>query len=359
MSARKKKNHKKSKILKISPDVFSTAVENYLLTNLWILLQSKKINNFLWIYHLRYILVLFSLLIVISMMFFYLIFIESLIFENNLLRIKYAEVTLPPYPSVQDIINPSLTADAYIIFDKKSRVVIKNNKKYSVLPPASTAKIMTAILSLEHYKKNAVLKSAKINTVQGSKMGLVENEEISVMNLLYGLMLPSGNDAAFVLAQHFPGGKNAFIQRMNDKARELRLTNSRFVDPAGYEDENRTSVWDIVRLAAYAMENNDFKTIVATKNISVSDRSGKIIHKLTNLNELLGIPGIVGVKTGYTVEAGEVLITAYSPRKTDLYIIAVLKSTNRFEDTKKILNSVIPNIKNISYGRFEESFKKN
>ena len=229
---------------------------------------------------------------------------------------------------------------AYIIYDSKSRAAIIGKNEKLRFAPASSVKIMTAIIALEYYDPEQVLTAENLNVVEGSKMKLVEGEKITVINLLYGLMLPSGNDAAYVLAQNFPGGMEAYVKKMNEKAKELDLQNTKFIDPAGYDDNNYTTAYDLARLGAYALKNPQLAKIVSTKSISVTDVSGQIIHQLVNLNELLGIEGITGIKTGFTDEAGGVLVTSYG-RGDRTYIIVVLNSSDRFADTKNVIQEAI------------------
>jgi D-alanyl-D-alanine carboxypeptidase len=120
----------------------------------------------------------------------------------------------------------NVSSRAYIIYDPESRTTLLGKNEKLRFAPASAAKIMTAIIALEYYDLNQVLTARNVYEVDGSKMKLVEGEQIAVKNLLYGLMLPSGNDAAHVIAQSFPGGKEAFVEKMNEKAKELGLSNT-------------------------------------------------------------------------------------------------------------------------------------
>jgi len=135
---------------------------------------------------------------------------------------------------------------------------------------------------------------------------------------------------------------------MNTKARELKLLNTNFIDAAGFEDDNYTTANDLARLASAALENSEFRKIVSTKKKIVYDTSGKIPHDLKNLNELLDVPGVYGVKTGFTDEAGGVLVTAIDVNKKT-YIVVVLKSDDRFADTNDIIREVVKNIQLISF----------
>ncbi len=248
-----------------------------------------------------------------------------------------------------------VSSRAYIIYDPTSREIISGKNEKLRFSPASSTKIMTAIIALEEYSLNDVLTAMGVEEIEGSKMKLEEGEAITVENLLYGLMLPSGNDASYVLAssyqpagRHGNGGETAFVARMNKKARQLKLSNTNFADHSGYSDENYTTAYDLARLASYALNNQKFARIVATKNKVVTDVTGSITHDLSNLNELLGSKGISGVKTGFTEEAQGVLVSSVE-RDNRVYIIVVLGSSDRFIDTQNIIEQAVEKITLISY----------
>ena len=135
---------------------------------------------------------------------------------------------------------------------------------------------------------------------------------------------------------------------MNEKARELNMQNTYFVDPAGYDDSNYTTAFDLARLAAHAISDPRFAKIVSTKEIEVYDTSGSIVHQLSNLNELLELEGVTGIKTGFTEEAGGVLVTSIK-NQGKTFIIVVLGSQDRFADTKNIIKNAIDNLRLVLY----------
>jgi len=161
-------------------------------------------------------------------------------------------------------------------------------------------------------------------------------------------LLPSGNDAAFVLANNYPGGMIGFINAMNKKTAELKLLNTYFIDPAGYDDRNVSTVFDLARLASYGLENAQFRELVKTKNKVVFDESYKVEHQLENLNQLLYLKGVTGVKTGFTEEAGGVLVTSFE-RNGKTFITVVLKSEDRFWDSRELISKIIENVSFINY----------
>lgn len=253
------------------------------------------------------------------------------------------------YPFVKkELLSFPLYSYAYAVYEKDSRVLVFSHNEDLRFAPASTTKIMTALVVLEHYDLNTILEVKKEYLAEGSKMGLFESERISVNNLLFGLLLPSGNDAAYVLANNYPGGLLAFVKRMNEKSSEFKLQNTYFVDPTGYSDENYTTAFDLARLSTKALENKKFSQIVKTKKSIVYNSTFTISHALENLNELLDRPYVIGVKTGFTQEAGGVLATALElGGKT--YVVVVLKSQDRFFDTGQIIDKVIQKISLIKY----------
>lgn len=274
--------------------------------------------------------------VAVTICIFYVQRIQSYLLPN--FTPEYLKVKSIPLSTDLESINAS--AEAYVVFDPDSRTIIASKNQNLRFSPASTAKVMTASIALEHYDLDDYLTvPATIYSVQGSKMNLVPGEEVSVRDLLYGLMLPSGNDAAHTLAYYYPNGVSGFVDEMNKKASQLKLLNTFFVDPAGYEDGNYTTAGELARLGAYAMENKTFAKIVSTKSIQVTNKSNTHTFYLNNLNQLLYFDDIVGIKTGFTNEAGGVLVTAMRKNKK-LLIVSVLKSQDRFADTKDIVNFI-------------------
>ena len=286
---------------------------------------------------LTLIVFIFNLILIVGI-----VYVFYLISSTKIKKIPMSSTSNQVVPFVSDGF-ADVSAKTFAVYEPNSRILIAGKNAHLRFTPASASKIMTALIALEQYQPDTILKAGDMSVIGGSKMKLFTGEEMTVENLLYGMMLPSGNDAAIVLAQNYPSGQTAFVARMNQKAAELKLTNTRFLDPAGYEDENYTTAFDLVRLASFAFQNPLFRQIVGTKSTVVYDVTGKFPHKLENLNELLDIPGVVGVKTGFTDEAGGVLVTAIE-KDGKTYFIAVLRSIDRFADTRSVINSIIEKI---------------
>lgn len=174
-------------------------------------------------------------------------------------------------------------------------------------------------------------------------MGLVQNERITVENLLYGLLVHSGNDAAYALADNI--GFDKFVNLMNEKAKSLKMVSSHFTNPAGLDDFNQvTTPFDLALAARELLNSKELSKIVSTKEIVISDVDFQIFHKLSNVNKLLGeIQGIGGLKTGYTENAGENLVSLYKKNNHE-YIIVILKSQDRFADTTNVVSWINSNV---------------
>lgn len=253
--------------------------------------------------------------------------------------------TPAPYPmNSTQILAPEVTAEGIAIVDVDSGVTLFEKNPDARLFPASTTKIMTALVVLEEYTLNDVVTVVRGPEVEGQKMGLIKGETITVENLLYGILVHSANDAAFALAAHHPQGVEGFVQKMNETADHLHLTNTHFVNPAGFDDPNHyTTARDLMRLALIALEHPEISKIVAIPQITVSDTTYVYFHTLRNINELLGkIPGVSGFKTGFTEAAGQSLVTTIK-RKGHTILIVLLKSQDRFGETEILLNWVFGN----------------
>lgn len=259
--------------------------------------------------------------------------------------IPFPTPTPAPYPINKTGVYPGyeITAQGVIVHDLDSGVTLYGRNTQELLAPASTTKIMTALIAIEHYDLDEVV-TVKTVANSGAVMGLVPGEQITVENLLYGALIQSGNDAAWALAEHFDGGVEKFVEAMNEKAAALHLTHTHFTNPVGYDDPNhKMSASDLARLSAYALTDKTIAKIVAIPQITISDVTHTRFHPLTNVNALLGkIPGVAGIKTGWTEEAGENLVTLVT-RDNRRIIMVVLKSLNRFGDTEQLINWVFSN----------------
>jgi serine-type D-Ala-D-Ala carboxypeptidase (penicillin-binding protein 5/6) len=266
-----------------------------------------------------------------------------------------ASIPLPtpaPYPINTTGKLPADTISAYSVYvvDAESGVPLYAKNESEALPPASTTKLMTALVALNLYSLEDVI-TVKPSSASGQLMNLVVGERMTVENLLYGMLIYSGNDAAEQIAMAHPQGYQAFITAMNAKAHELHLEHSVFTNSAGYDDPiHKMSAKDLVRLSRVAIEDPLIAKIVAIPQITISDADHTIYHSLKSTNTLLGkIPGVSGIKTGFTQEAGENLVTLVE-RNGRRIIFVVLRSKDRFADTTVLIDWAFANHQWVNYG---------
>lgn len=240
-----------------------------------------------------------------------------------------------------DISNePSINSRAAIVYDRISGSILFEKNKNEKRKMASTTKIMTAIIVLENANLDDIVTvSSKAAGTGGSRLGLHTNDKISVRDLLYGLMLCSGNDAAVALAQHIGGDLSGFASLMNNKCAFLGLTSTHFVTPHGLDnDEHYTTAYELAVITNYALKNETFCKYVATKNYTVSINGHS--KNLSNTNELLGnLDGVYGVKTGFTNGANRCLVTSVKRGNMDLICIVLGADTkkHRTQDSVKLI----------------------
>lgn len=239
--------------------------------------------------------------------------------------------------------NLSLNSKHAIVYDRTSKTVIWGKDEAKEVPMASTTKIMTAIVMLENVSnlKEEIIVCKKAAGIGGSRLGLKTNDKITYEDLLYGLLLCSGNDAATQIAISVGGSVEGFAEMMNSKAEELGLEHSHFVTPHGLDSSDHyTTAYELAVMADYALNIEEFAKIVSKKNYTVAINGYP--KNITNTNELLGyLEGVYGVKTGFTNGAGRCLVTSVSRNGFDI-IVVVLGA-----DTKKLRTS--DSIKLIEY----------
>lgn len=266
--------------------------------------------------------------------------------ENSTIRsLPFVIPTPAQYPANITGVYPGgeVTATGVVVIDINSDVYLYKRNADELLAPASTTKILTALVALDSYNLDDVVTVGNVMN-DGQVIGLVAGERITVENLLYGALIHSGNDAAYALAEHYPGGVDKFVEAMNKKAGELHLDHSHFTNPVGFDDPNhKMTPIDLARLGEVALDNNVIAKMVAIPQITISDVTHTYYHALQNVNQLLGkIPGVAGIKTGETEDAGENLMTLID-RNRHRVIIVVMKSQDRFSDTEKLINWVFAN----------------
>jgi D-alanyl-D-alanine carboxypeptidase len=241
---------------------------------------------------------------------------------------------------------PPLSAKSAILVDFASGQALFGKAIHQRLPPASTTKIMTALLTLEEGQLAAETTITPLAAGQiGTRMGLDAGERFTVRDLLYGLLLPSGNDAAMALAQQDAPTVQAFVDRMNAKAKELGLADTHFVNPHGLDDPaHLSSANDLGQLARYALRSEPlFDQYVSTAHFTIAAAPGHPAFDLTNLDQLLGsYPGADGVKTGTTPAAGQVLVGS-ATRAGHRLLVVVMASQDRYADARAVLDNGFAN----------------
>jgi len=241
-----------------------------------------------------------------------------------------------------------ISAKHFALIEAESGDIIYERSGSDMAPMASTTKIMTAILAIEHGRLDKSVTVPKEATgIEGSSIYLKEGERLTLEELLYALMLESANDAAIVIAIEIGGSVDSFVDMMNAKAKELGLESTHFTNPHGLDDEEHyTTATDLARLAAYAMKNPVFEEITATKKriIPLLDDGSRV---LINHNKLLRLyEGTVGVKTGFTKRSGRCLVSC-AERDGVRLICATLNAPCDWNDHKKLLDMGFTQYENI------------
>lgn len=249
-----------------------------------------------------------------------------------------------------------ITSEAGLLVEYSTGKVLYEKNSNKVMYPASTTKILTAIVVLENCNLSdiaTVSESALSNIPSGYvTCNLQVGEEISINDLLHALLIPSANDAAFVLAEHVGGSIEGFSDMMNKKAKEIGCTNTHFVNPNGIHDDNHyTTAYDLYLMGKYAMQNEVFKSIVSKTEYTLPatnkyPNNDRILHTSNSLldksNKNYYYEPTIGIKTGHTTQAGNCLVAESS--KNNMNFISVILNGNstsngldsRFVDTKNL-----------------------
>jgi D-alanyl-D-alanine carboxypeptidase (penicillin-binding protein 5/6) len=235
---------------------------------------------------------------------------------------------------------PDLHASAAILIEAASGKVLYTKNSRAIMAPASTTKIMTAILALEHVSLDKTVRIYPTAAArEGSSMDLVNREQKTMRELLYGLMLVSGNDAATAISEAVSGSEANFVRLMNQKAKLLGMKNTHFLNASGLPDIGHYSTaYDLAILTRYALKNGNFAKIVSTKVKKIPGAKPGTSRTLINHNKLLWqYQNTIGVKTGYTRTAGGCLVSAASHNGVKL-ISVILKSNSIYDDSKELLD---------------------
>lgn len=226
---------------------------------------------------------------------------------------------------------PPLSARAFLLYDLNAGQTLYQELADQALPPASLTKLMTALLVLEANQLDETVVVQGSDLVGGSTMGLQAGERLTVAELLHGLLIPSGNDAAMALARHLSGSVAAFVTQMNERSEQLGLTQTHFVNPHGLDaPEHLSSARDLLTITRQVLIYPLAQEIVASSEATVAG------HSLRNTNELLLTdPAVDGVKTGTSAAAGQCLIVSMG-HEGQRVLIVLLGSQDRYADARAL-----------------------
>ncbi len=251
-----------------------------------------------------------------------------------------ATPTPPPAPGIQAV--------AGMLVDPNTGAVLFTQNANQELPMASTTKIMTVLLALKYGHLDQVVRVGADAVAEGSgdasRMGLRQGERLTLRDLLYGMLLPSGDDAAVAVADAIGGNVPHFVEMMNAQAQFLGLKHTHYANPDGLDAAGHyTSVSDLITLTEYALTLRVFASMVATYQYTIPATSQHKAYDLINTNELLGpngYPGAEGVKTGTTGNAGDCLVFAAANTNTDLLgvVLGAPSDAARFRDARLLLD---------------------
>ncbi len=265
--------------------------------------------------------------------------------RKNLLCILLAAVAAVGICVFPMKIKADASARAEIAMELSTGTVLKETNADAKLPMASTTKILTAIIIIDDCNLDEVITvpDAAVG-VEGSSIYLKKDEEISIRDLLYGLMMRSGNDSATALALHHSGSIDKFAEAMNAEAKKIGAINSNFKNPSGLpDDEHYTTARDLCKIACYAMKNPIFKEIVSSTEYRGQFRS------FSNKNKMLRkYQGANGVKTGYTLKAGRCLVSSAERNGMDV-VCVVLNCPDMYERSCDIFNDCFDNYKLLNF----------
>lgn len=299
---------------------------------------------------------LFSIFIIVFLFSQYTIYADDLDFDDESLDINNISTQETSSNLSEDSL--SLNSRSCVVLDRISKQVLYGKNENKQVKMASTTKIMTAIIVIENYDLNALANiSKKAANIGGSRLGLKSEDKITIHDLLYGLLLCSGNDAAVALAENVAGSIEDFSKLMNQKALDLNLTNTHFESPHGLDsDAHYTTAYELALLTDYALKNSTFSQIVGTKNYTITINGYP--KSISNTNELLGnLNGVYGVKTGFTNGANRCLVTSCKRDNMDVICVVLGADTKKFR-TQDSIKLIEYSFKNFEYLNIEEIANK-
>lgn len=236
---------------------------------------------------------------------------------------------------------PQVSADSAIVIDARTGRVLYEKNPHAKAYPASTTKIMTALLAVEEGDLDRMVKvPSNAEGVEGSSIYLASGETLSLRDLLYGLMLRSGNDASLAIAETIKPSTADFVERMNERAIELGATDTHFVNPNGlFHKDHYTSAFDMSLIAKAAMSHPEFRAIVGAKSWKANRATGKYNYFYNKNKVVFEYQGGNGIKIGYTKASGRTLV-ASSTRGDMSLICVVMQASNWFNDSYHLMDYI-------------------
>lgn len=231
------------------------------------------------------------------------------------------------------------SASSAIIYDLNSSQRLYEKQPDDKRPIASINKLMTALVIMDSHSPDEIVTVGSIPTLEAAdqKIGIVKGEQFKLIDLVRALLIHSANDAANALAIYDSGSIDAFASKMNAKASEWGLEDSHFENPSGLDESSQlSSANNILVMAGILTQNEIFSEIVKSTSAKITTLSGKS-YTLTTTNKLLGQGGVIGIKTGFTLNAGQCLVTL-SERQGNKIITVVLDSPDRFQESKNMID---------------------
>ena len=271
-----------------------------------------------------------------------------IIFNNSLIYGSESRETITDGENKKTV-NLNLYARSAALIDAKSGRVLYERNAYDEVSIASTTKIMTCIIALEYGNLTDTVKvSSYAASMPNVQLHIKEGEEYNLEDLLYSLMLESHNDSAAAIAEHIGGSVEGFAELMNSKAKDIGAFNTNFVTPNGLDAVGQHSTaYDIGLIGAYAIENEDFIKITNTNNHVFTDKNGSRNHSVSNKNAFLSMmDGALGIKTGFTSQAGYCFVGALKKDNIKLISVVLASGPNKackWSDTRKLMLYAIQN----------------
>lgn len=279
--------------------------------------------------------------------------VATLLLYRSLDPSKFAQADIPQMVTIDQVelaaipvrnsaaVDPVINATAAYITDEATGAVLFSKNAETLYAPASTTKLMTALVARKIYKPGSIVTINFMGSVGGTVLGFRHKEQYTLDSLIEAALISSANDAAQALAAYHPNGVSAFVQEMNNMAVQLHLDNTHFTNPSGFDAKDHYSTArDLQILSREVLKDPVLRRITATKTAEIRDITGARRFSLKNTNQLLGVdPRVKGLKTGTTEEAGEVLVTLAQDSSKTL-IIVVLGSNSRYADTQALMQWV-------------------